>query len=401
MSERMVLEGLRVIDAGTMVAGPFGGTLLADLGADVIKVERPSGGDPMREWSPMKEGRSLWWKVTARNKRLITLDLSVATGRKLFLRLVETADVVIENFRPGTFERWGLSYEALQAVNPSLIFVRVSGYGQTGPYAHRPGYGTVAEGISGIPSFTGFPDRPPTLSAFPLADALAAVFGVMGLLAAIYERDVTGSGKGQVIDVSLYEPIFRLAESQVVGYDQLGVVKERRGNRLEEDSPRNVYETATDGEWITISASSDRTFARLAAAIGRPDLPDDPLFRDNANRIANDDKLDKIIACWIKDRPVEEVLKTFDDFDVVAGRIYSIRDIFNDIHYRYRNDIIEVMDPDCGPLKMPGVFPRFSRGAGKVRWSGGRLGQHNNEIFKGLLGLTADEMAAAKEEGAI
>ena len=401
MSEPMVLEGLRVIDAGTMVAGPFGGTLLADLGADVIKVERPNGGDPMREWSPMKDGRSLWWKVTARNKRLITLDLSTPTGRELFLRLVKTADVVIENFRPGTFERWGLSYDALRAANPKLIFVRVSGYGQTGPYAHRPGYGTVAEGISGIPSFTGFPDKPPTLSAFPLADALAAVFGVMGLLAAIYERDVSGSGEGQEIDVSLYEPIFRLAESQVVGYDQLGLVKGRRGNRFEEDSPRNVYETATEGQWITISASSDRTFARLAAAIGRTDLIDDPLFRDNASRIENDDALDTIIASWIKDRPIEEVLKTFENFDVVAGRIYDVRDIFNDMHYRERNDIVEIADPDFGLLKMPGVFPRFSRGAGSVRWSGGALGQHNTEIYKALLGLTDDEMAAAKEEGAI
>ncbi len=401
MSERMVLDGLKVIDAGTMVAGPFGGTLLADLGADVIKLEKPLAGDPMREWSPMKDGRSLWWKVTARNKKLITLDLATATGKALFLRLAETADVVIENFRPGTFDRWGLSYAELAKVNPRLIVVHVSGYGQTGPYARRPGYGTVAEGISGIPSFTGFPDRPPTLSAFPLADALAAIFGVIGLLSAIYERDVSGSGIGQEIDVSLYEPLFRLAESQVVGYDQLGLVKERRGNRLEEDSPRNAYETAEPEEWITISASSDRTFGRLAAAIGRPELTADPRFKDNASRIANDAALDEIIASWIVQRSPDEVLKTFEAHDVIAGPILTIRDIFDDQHYQARNDIVEVLDQHVGLLKMPGVFPRFSRGPGQVRWSGGNLGEHNAEVYQGRLGLTDDQLAAAKAEGAI
>jgi succinyl-CoA--D-citramalate CoA-transferase len=401
MNERMVLDGLRVIDAGTMIAGPFGGTMLADLGADVIKIEKPRDGDPMREWSPIKDGRSLWWKVTGRNKRLITLDLSVPRGKELFLRLVETADAVIENFRPGTFERWGLGYAALAEVNPRLILVRVSGYGQTGPYSGRPGYGTVAEGISGIPSFTGFPDRPPTLSAFPLADALAAVFGVTGLLSAIYERDVSGAGLGQEIDVSLYEPLFRLAESQVIGYDQLGLVKGRRGNRLEEDSPRNAYETANDGEWITLSASSDRTFARLAAAIGRPELASDPSYQDNGSRIANSVALDKIIAGWIRERPTEEALKIFADLDVVAGKIYTIQDIFADVHYRARHDIIEVPDHDFGLLKMPGVFPRFSRGAGRVRWPGGDLGEHNAEVFKGVLGLTDQQLAAAQDDGII
>jgi succinyl-CoA---D-citramalate CoA-transferase len=397
----MVLDGLRVIDAGTMIAGPFGGTMLADLGADVIKIEKPHAGDPMRGWSPIKDGRSLWWKVTGRNKRLITLDLSVPRGRELFLRLVEKADAVIENFRPGTFERWGLGYAALAEVNPRLILVRISGYGQTGPYAGRPGYGTVAEGISGIPSFTGFPDHPPTLSAFPLADALAAVFGVTGLLSAIYERDVSGSGLGQEIDVSLYEPLFRLAESQVIGYDQLGLVKGRRGNRLEEDSPRNAYETGTQGEWITISASSDRTFARLATAIGRPELAGDPAYRDNVSRIANSAALDEIIAGWIRERPTEDALRVFTDFDVVAGKIYTVRDIFDDVHYRARQDIIEVPDRDFGRLKMPGVFPRFSRGAGKVRWAGGDLGAHNAEVFKGVLGLTDEQLAAAQDDGVI
>jgi crotonobetainyl-CoA:carnitine CoA-transferase CaiB-like acyl-CoA transferase len=388
---RPVLEGLRIIDAGTMVAGPFAGTLLADYGADVIKVEKPEVGDPLREWSPMKDGRSLWWKVTSRNKRLVTLDLASERGREIFLRLVDRADAVIENFRPGTFARWGLAYDELAAVNPRIVLLHCSGYGQYGPYAHRPGYGTVAEGISGIPSFTGFPDRPPQLSAFPLADTMAAVFGLVGLLSALYERDVLGGERGQEIDISLYEPVFRLAESQVIGYDQLGIVKKRRGNRLDEDSPRNAYETS-DGEWITISASSDRTFARLARAVGRPKLCADPKFATNEARIANDVELDEIVADWIRRRTAREVLDVFDANDVVAGRIYSIADIFEDPHYRARDDIVDVPDEDLGTVKQPGVFPKFSRSRCELRRSGGRLGRDNDEVFAEL-GFGADELA--------
>jgi succinyl-CoA---D-citramalate CoA-transferase len=397
---RQVLTGLRVLDAGTMVAGPFAGTLLADYGADVIKIEKPNHGDPIREWSPIKDGISLWWKVTGRNKRLITLDLSSERGRELFLQLVEQADVVIENFRPGTFARWGLSFAELSKVNPRIIVLHVSGYGQTGPYAQRPGYGTIAEGISGVPSFTGFPEGPPTLSAFPLADCLAAVFGAVGVLSAIYERDIGGTNTGQEIDVSLYEPIFRLAESQVIGYDQLGIVKERRGNRLEEDSPRNAYETS-DGEFITISASSDRTFGRLASAVGRPELIDDPRFVDNASRIANDAELDEIIAGWIRQRTSAEVMRTFEDADVIAGRIYTIKDIFEDPHYRAREDIIDVPDPDFGTVKMPGIFPKFSGADCSVRWPGGTLGEHNAEVFGSLLGLSDAELEEIRSEGVV
>ena len=395
-----ILAGLRIIDAGTMVAGPFAGTLLADHGAEVIKLEHPGSGDTIREWSPIKDGVSLWWKMTGRNKRFVTLDLSKARGRDLFLRLVEGADVVIENFRPGTFARWGLSYDELARVNPRVILVHVSGYGQTGPYAQRPGYGTVAEGMSGIPSFTGFPDRPPTLSAFPLADCLAATFGVIGLLSAIWERDVAGSGRGQEIDVSLYEPVFRLAESQVIGYDQLGIVKRRRGNRLEEDSPRNAYETA-DGRYVTISASSDRTFARLAEAIGRPELPADPRFRDNASRIEHEVPLDEIVAGWIRARSAAAVMDAFERGDVVAGLVYTIEDIVADPQYAARESIVSVPDPDFGEVKMPGVFPRLSRTPGAVRRPGGRLGEDTDEVFRELLGLSDEELAELRAEGAI
>ena len=400
MNNTPVLKGLRILDAGTMVGGPFAGTLAADLGAEVIKIEKPGLGDPMREWSPLKDGASLWWKVTARNKWLITLDLSAERGRELFLRLVERADAVIENFRPGTFSRWGLSYDELCEANPDIIVLHVSGYGQTGPYAHRPGYGTVAEGLSGVPSFTGFPDGPPTLSAFPLADTLAATFGLIGLLSAIYERDVAGSGRGQEIDCTLYEPLFRLAESQVIGYDQLGIVKQRRGNRLEEDSPRNAYATK-DGEWITISASSDRTFGRLATAIGQPGLSEDPRFFDNASRIANDVELDNLIGAWMARRTAAEIMETLEASDVVVGRIYTIKDIVADPHFQARDDLVAVPDGDLGSVKMPGVFPKFSRSKSELRWSGGGLSEHNEQIFSGLLGLEAAELDELRSQGVI
>ena len=400
MTDAGVLAGLLVLDAGTMVGGPFAGTLAADYGADVIKIEKPGAGDPIREWPPIKEGVSLWWKVTGRNKRLVTLDLRTERGRALFLRLVEKADAVIENFRPGTFARWGLSYEELARVNPRIVLVHVSGYGQTGPYAHRPGYGTVAEAMSGIPSFTGFPDKPPTLSAFPLADTLAATFALVGLLSAVYERDVAGSGRGQEVDVSLYEPVFRLAESQVIGYDQLGIVKQRRGNRLEEDSPRNAYATA-DGEWLTISASSDRTFARLAEAIGRPELALDPRFSDNASRIANDAELDGIIAAWMAARTADEIMDVLARREVVAGKVYDVEDIFEDPHFAAREDIVSVPDLDFGTVKMPGVFPRFSRSSCRVRWSGGRMGQDNDKVYGELLGLGQGELGELRAQGVI
>lgn len=400
MTDPGLLQGLRIVDAGTMIGGPFAGTLAADYGADVVKIEKPGVGDPIREWSPKKDGLSLWWKVTGRNKRLITLDFGKPGGRELFLRLVERADAVIENFRPGTFARWGLSYDELAAVNPRIIVAHVSGYGQTGPYAHRPGYGTVAEGMSGIPSFTGFPDKPPTLSAFPLADTMAATFALVGLLGAVYERDVAGSGRGQEVDVGLYEPLFRLAESQVIGYDQLSIIKRRRGNRIEEDSPRNAYATK-DGGWIAISASSDRTFGRLVTAIGRPELAEETRFADNASRIANDGELDGIIAAWMEERTTAEVMRILEGHDVVAGHILDVEDIFADPHFAARGNIAVVPDSDFGSVKMPGVVPTFSRSRCSVTRSGGRLGQDNAEVYEEWLGLGSAELDELRAVGVI
>lgn len=393
------LKGLRVIDAGTMIAGPLAATLLADFGADVIKLELPGAGDSIRHWAPLKEGRSLWWKVIGRNKRLATLNLSRPEGQDLFRELAHTADIVIENYRPGTFERWGLGYTELARINPGLVLVRVSGFGQTGPYAKRGGYGTIAEAFSGIPSFTGFPDRPPTLPGFPMADSVAATFAAMSAMFAIYNRDHNG-GKGQEIDVSLYEPLFRLVEAQVIGYDQLGIVKKRQGNRLAEDSPRNTYLTR-DGRWIGISASSQRTYERLAMAMGMPELITDPRFTDNAARCANDAALDAIIARWFEQRDSSEVMALFEKADVVAGPVLDIRDIFADPHYVARNNIVDVCDDDFGTVKMQGVVPRFAATPGEVRHAGRSLGADNRAIYIGEMGMSERRFAELLASGVI
>lgn len=293
-AKRGPLAGLRVIDAGQMIAAPLACTLMADFGADVIKIEHPTNGDAMRHRPPEREGKSLWWKVIDRNKRNITLNLSKPEGQALLKRLAGTADILVENYRPGTFERWGLGFDELSRINPRLVLVRVSGYGQTGPYAQRGGYGTVAEAFTGVPSFTGFPDGPPTLtSSFAMADSIAATFATMAAMFAIYERDQGGSGKGQVVDVSLFEPLFRLVEFQVIAYDQIGLVRERIGNRSTTDLPRNAYRTR-DGRYITISASTQKSFDRLVAAMGmveplpRPPLHGRPLTAAQRRRARHD-----------------------------------------------------------------------------------------------------------------
>ncbi len=394
------LAGLRVIDAGTMIAGPLGATLLADFGADVIKIEQPGVGDSMRHWTPVKDDKSLWWKVIGRNKRLITLNLSKPRGQEILRRLAATADILIENYRPGTFERWGLGYDRLSAINPKLVFVRVSGFGQTGPYSHRGGYGTIAEAFSGVPSFTGFPETPPTLPGFPIADSVAGTFTAMSAMFAIYDRDHHAPRRGQEIDVSLYEPLFRLVEAQVIGFDQLGLVKQRRGNRMEEDSPRNTYRTR-DGRWLALSASSQRTYERLCEAIGRPELATDPRFVDNARRCANADVLDATLAQWFAERDSKEIIELFDREHVVAGLVYDVRDIFQDPQYAARGNIVDVPDVDFGSVKMQGAIPRFLRTPGLVRHSGGALGQDNEAIYAGELGLSGQEIAALRAEGII
>jgi crotonobetainyl-CoA:carnitine CoA-transferase CaiB-like acyl-CoA transferase len=392
------LEGLRVLDLGTMIAGPFCCALMADHGADVIKIERPNVGDPMRSWTPMVDGQSLWWKVSARNKRLITLDLGSHRGQEVLKKLVSTADVIVENFRPGTLERWNLGYPMLEEIRPGIILARVSGYGQTGPYATRPGYGTIAEAMSGIPAFTGFPDQAPQLSAFPLADTVAGVFAAFGVMSALYHRSQTG--RGQVVDVSLFEPLFRLVESQVIAFDQLGLVKQRVGNRIEEDAPRNAYATS-DGKFVTISASSPRTWERFANAIGHPELISDPRFIDNAARCANVEALDEVVAAWHRTRTLDEIMAIFDAQDVVAGPIYDLEQIFADAQYKARDAIVKVVDPTLGEVRMPGVTPRFTVTPGAVRHPGMSLGASNDDVYLGELALDRDEYQALCADGVI
>jgi len=394
------LEGLTVIDAGTTIAGPMAASFLGDFGAEVIKIELPGRGDPTRQWAPKKNDVSLWWKVSGRNKKMITLNLSKPEGQDLFKRLVLEADVVIENFRPGTLERWNVGYQDLTEVNPGIVMVRISGFGQDGPYSHRPGYGTIAEAMSGIPSFTGFPDKPPALSAFPLADAVAGLFGAMGAMFAIYHRDVKGTGESQYVDVSLYEPLFRLVESFVIAFDQLGFVKQRRGNRMEESSPRNAYETS-DEAWVAISASSQRTFERLAQAIGQPDLPNDPRFEDNPNRVQNAAELDAIIGDWFHQLCLDDAMAILEQNDVVAGPIYDIRRIFQDPHFEAREDIIEVGDAELGTIRMQNVIPKMSKTPGEVKFAGMALGEHNHEIYAERLGLSTEEIEQLEADGVI
>lgn len=394
------LAGLNVIDAGTTIAGPMAASLLGDFGAEVIKIELPNRGDPTRDWAPKKNGNSLWWKVSGRNKKLITLNLSHPDGQALFKQLIADTDVIIENFRPGTMERWNIGYEDLATVNPGIIMVRISGYGQDGPYSHRPGYGTIAEAMSGIPSFTGFPDKPPCLSAFPLADAVAGLFGALGAMFALHHRDVRGTGEGQVVDVSLYEPLFRLVESFVVAYDQLGKVKKRRGNRMEESSPRNAYETK-DEEWVAVSASSQQTFERLAHAIGHSDLPDDPRFADNPSRVENAARLDAILGDWFQNFRLEDAMEILNRHDVVAGPVYDIRRILSDPQYEARESICEVEDPDLGIVRMQNVFPKMSKTPGRIETCGLGLGAHNSEIYGERLGLSAEEIERLGDTGVI
>ena len=394
------LSGLRVLELGNMIAAPTAGCLMSDFGAHVVKVEQPGVGDDLRTWTPMKDGVPLWWKVTNRNKHLITLNLRRPEGQELCRRMIDRFDILIENFRPGTMERWGLGYDNLSSYNPKLVMVRISGYGQTGPYAKRAGYGTVAEAMSGVPSFTGFPDAPPALSAFPLVDSLAGLFAVQSALMAIYERDVAGSGQGQVVDVSLFESMFRLVDSQVIGYDQLGIVKPRNGNRMAEDSPRNTYRTK-DGEYVAISAGSQRTFSRLAHAIGRPELNSDPRFLSNELRVENADVLDGTVASWFQDQTLDAAMTQLEAGDVIAGPVYDVRRIFDDPHYAAREDVVSVPDADFGNVKMQGVIPKFSRTPGAVRHSGGRIGEGNEHLYCEELGLTREHLDMLMTEGVI
>jgi len=395
------LDGLRIIDCSGMISGGFATTQLADFGADVVVVEHPEHPDPLREWPPFQDETSLWWKSIGRNKRCVTLDLSSEEGSALLFELVQDADLFFENFRPGTLERWGLGPDALREVNSELIVVRLSGYGQTGPKSHKPGFGTVAEGLSGWASVNGFPDSEPLLPPISLADLTAAQFAVQAAMFAIFERDVGrgGSGEGQVIDVSLYEPLFRLFLGNVEAYDQLGKVRERTGNRHPSASPRNVYETA-DG-YMTLSASSQRIFENVMHAIDRPDLVDDPRFENNDKRVENADALDAIIEEWTRRRSTEEAIEVMVESDAIVGPVYDMEDIFEDEQYQARDNIVTVEDDDIGSGRMASTVPKFSRTNGTIAHAGPAHGEHNAEVYVDELGLTEDEYEQLRTEEVI
>jgi crotonobetainyl-CoA:carnitine CoA-transferase CaiB-like acyl-CoA transferase len=393
------LEGLRVIEIGSLLAAPLIGTLMADHGADVIKVEHPSG-DALRSWGWLKDGVSLWWLLAGRNKRCVTLDISTARGREILCGLLAEADVLLENFRPGTLERWSLGPQRLHAINPGLVIVRASGFGQTGPYRNRAGYGTLAEAMSGFAHITGWPDGPPTLPGFPLADAVAALTGTFAAMFALWRRDRGGEGRGQVIDLSIYEPLFWIMGPQALVYDQLGEVPGRHGNRTTFTAPRNTY-VARDGRWLALSASSQSVAERVARLVGREDLLAEPWFADNAGRLAHAEELDQAIQSWIGERTAEEVIGAFAVSGAAIAPIYSVADIFEDEQYADRETIAHVEHPQLGPIRMQNVIPRFADTPGRIRHPGPELGAHNREVFGERLGISDAELVELSAAGVI
>jgi formyl-CoA transferase len=385
----MPLEGLRVIELGQLIAGPFAGKTLAEFGAEVIKIEPPDGGDPLRQWRKVHEGTSLWWYVQARNKKSVTANLRMPEGQEIVRRLARDADVVIENFRPGTLEKWALGYESLAADNPGLIMLRLSGFGQTGPYRDQAGFGAIGESMGGMRYVTGFPDRPPVRLNLSIGDSLAALHGVIGVLMALHHRSTNG-GKGQVVDVALYEAVFNMMESTLPEYDMYGIVRERTGSNLTGIVPSNTYLTR-DGHHVVIGANADSIFKRLMAAIGRADLAEDPGLADNAGRAKRADELDQVIGTWTGANDVDRVLKVLGEAQVPSGKIYSIADIVKDPQYRSRDMIRQVKLASGTDLKVPGIVPKLSETPGDIAWQGPALGEHTAEVL-GRLGYTTGEI---------
>lgn len=393
------LSGLTVVEAGTMIAANTTGRILADFGATVIKIEHPEGGDHLRRFGPQKDGVGLWWKYLGRNKCCVSLDLSTDEGAVVFEDIVSEADVLVENFRPGTLERWGLGWDRLSEENPNLVMARISGFGQTGPYSERPGFGTLAEAMSGFASMNGFPDREPLLPPTALADGIAAVFSAFAIGFALYNRDA-GGGSGQYIDTSLFEPLFSLLGPQPLRHQQLGEIEERLGNRSTSSAPRNVYRTG-DERYVAISASAQPVAMRVFDAIERPELKDDPRFADNESRLENVEALDEAIGEWIEEHDRETVLEAFDDAGATVAPIYNVEDILEDDHYTERESIVSVDDPELGSGLVQNAFPFFSETPGTIDHLGPSLGEHNEDIYGGYLSYSEAELARLDEEGVI
>jgi formyl-CoA transferase len=394
--ERLPLQDLRVLELGTLLAGPFTGRMLGDFGAEIIKVEPPGKSDPMRDWGKAKDGVGLWWPIQSRNKKSITLNLREEEGQNILKELIKDTDVVIENFRPGTMEKWNLSYETLSEINPKLIMVRTSGFGQTGPYKHRAGFGSVGEAMGGLRNVTGFTDRPPSRIGISIGDTLAALFATIGCLVALHERE--RSGKGQVVDTALYESVFSIMESIIPDYLLAGYIRERMGNILPGVAPSNIYFTK-DKTYIVIGANADGVFRRLCEAMEQPELADDSRFATHHARGENMKLLDSMIEEWTKTLPAKETLKILEEKGVPSGLIYSAKDIVEDPQYQEREMIIKVEHPQLGEFPMPGIVPKLSRTPGKVKHVGPDvMGKHNVEVYQELLGFDDDKLIELQEK---
>ncbi|HUZ55122.1 MAG TPA: CoA transferase [Streptosporangiaceae bacterium] len=399
MSPRASMHGVRVIDCATLFAGPMAATILGDFGADVIKVEHPAKGDPSRGHGPQKDGIGLWWKILGRNKQTVTLNLGRSRGAEIFRDLVASADVLIENFRPGTMERWGLGPDELLSINPRLVMARVTGFGQFGPYAQRAGFGTLAESMSGFAAMTGDPDGPPTLPPFGLADGVTALTTAIAILMALYRRD-TGAGSGQVIDLAIIEPLVTLLGAQTTVFDQLGLLPERMGNRSGNNAPRNTYQTA-DRKWVAVSTSAQSVAERVLRLVGHPEVIDEPWFADGTSRARHAEELDSYVADWIARRTRSEVIEAFERAEAAVAPVYDVRDVLADPQYQALGTVTTIDDEDFGPLRMPNVMFRMSGTPGAIRWAGRSVGADNESVFCGRLGLTADELAKLREAGVV
>jgi crotonobetainyl-CoA:carnitine CoA-transferase CaiB-like acyl-CoA transferase len=393
------LAGVRVIDAGNMVAAPFATVLLADFGAEVIKIEHPKYGDGQRKLEPIMNGIPLWWKSVSRNKRCITLDLGKPEGAEIFKRIIKGKDVIVENYRPGTFEKWGIGPDVIRTVDPRLILLRISGFGQTGPYKGRAGFGRVAEAMGGLTNLIGEPDGPPMSPGYPLGDLIAGIFGSLSIMMALYHRDTRG-GEGQVIDLALFEAVFRFLDFDPIQYDQMKTVHMRTGNRVAYVAPSSMFKTK-DGKYLTLAASTQNVWVRLAEAIGRKELIVDPKFIDNPARVENSVEINGIVGAWIEQHTREEVIKQFDKFEVAYSSVFDMEDAFRDIQYRAREAMVRVPDPDLGEAIVQNVVPKFSLTPGSVDFLGRKMGEDNEAIYCGELGISQEKLKQLKDSGII
>ncbi|MBZ5527663.1 MAG: CoA transferase [Acidobacteriia bacterium] len=394
------LEGLKVLEMGQLLAGPFASVMLAWFGAEVIKIEPPGIGDPLRTWRGMHKGTALWWYILGRNKKCVTVNLRAPQGQEIVRELTKKVDVVLENFKPGTLEKWGLGYEDLKKINSKIIMARISGWGQDGPYSHKPGFASVAEGVGGFRFVNGYPDRPPVRPNLSLGDSLAGLHAALGILMAVYHRDVKGTGQGQMIDVAIYEAVYNMMEGMVPEYDKGGVIRQREGTRLSGIVPTGTY-PCQDGIDIIIGGNSDSLFKRMMLAMNRPDMAADPRFEHNNDRAQHADEIDAAMTAWTRQHPSKEVVRILEEAGVPVGPIYSVADMLRDPHFQARG-LFEDVDLGGGDMvKLPALVPKMSETPGGMDWVGPQLGAHNKEVFGGMLGYSDEQLKKLTEEGVI